>query len=159
MAGLIDGEGCLTITKYQGKNNITPVFCAQVLIAMTSKEAIEYARTTTGAGRVYNQEKRGNSCAQYRWAVNNTADVLAILVAITPYLVVKAEEARTLMEYLCLPKAPDIGRGHSMPPVYVKQREAYYQRLRDLKTKGKAIGLDDPKPEAKKIASPQTTLF
>jgi hypothetical protein len=160
LAGLIDGEGCLTISKTQGKNNRTPVYTAQIIIMMTNKEVIEYIKQVTGIGNIYGQNRQSpNQSAAYRWVVNTKSDLLPFLKSIKPFLIVKQNEIEILLEYLSLPPNPEMGKGKSMPAFYVNQRDQYYQRMRDLKTHGKSLTLDMPKQEFPVIESHQASLF
>lgn len=158
IAGLIDGEGCLTISKYQGKNNATPVYFGQVIISMTNKKVLEWVVKTTGMGRIYYTDKKSEVwCSVYRWCDLKPLDCLYLLMEIVPYLIVKSEEAKTLIDFFSLPKRVQRGK-RPIALYYVSQREEYYQRMQDLKTCGKGISEDNPVIEPDAIIDPQLPL-
>lgn len=161
LAGLIDGEGCITITKTQGKVNRTPVYTATVVIAMTNKNVLEYVKAMTGIGSMAIQDRsqRENYSDAYRWFITVTSDIRDLLLSIIPFLHVKKVEAESMVEFLSLPRPKLAGKGYITPPFYVQQRENYYLLLRDLKTAGKGLRDNTPRPEIAKIEDPQYALF
>ena len=162
LAGLIDGEGCLTINKYQGKRNRTPSYRGMVIIEMTAGEVFERVTKITGIGKVfYTDHSRDNAhhSASYRWVVYNKADMVALLEKLLPYLVVKKQEAQVLLEFLALTPAKIVGKNSCKSQHYVQRDEQYYQMLKDLKTCGKGISEDRPKIEPAPIPGLQMRLF
>jgi hypothetical protein len=162
LAGLIDGEGCVTILKHQGKNNRSPVYRAMLVVAMTSKETIEAIHTFTSVGTIHYEErnnKKETNCSVYRWQISVSTDLRGVLQAILPYLILKRGEVETVLEYLSLPSDPSMGKGIPKPLFYTHKREAYYQRLHDVKTRGKGITEDRPAPVIEPIYDAQMRFF
>jgi intein/homing endonuclease len=89
LAGLFDGEGCLTRTRSGGR-------VAQ--IAMTDREVIEYLASIGGTMRV--EPKPPPRRTLYRWRLTAQADVQDFLIVVLPHLRVKRERAQEFVEEL-----------------------------------------------------------
>jgi hypothetical protein len=164
LAGLIDGEGCLTIlkNKSQQNENVSPVYTACLIIVMTDSEVIQYIKDLLGVGSIFIQHRENQGLKHsdtYRYTLNTHGKLYELLSSISPYMIVKRDEAAILLEYLALPKAKQAGRNHSTSPYYVMQRETYYQRLRDIKTRGKGIRANTPKAVRPQIKNPQLSFL
>lgn len=81
VAGLIDGEGCIT------RNNK----CWRVQIAMTHEGVIRWLGTF--GGTVRERKVSGNRQPCWRWLVMRQRDVLLLLEVVIPYLRVKKQSA------------------------------------------------------------------
>lgn len=90
LAGLIDGEGCLSAN---GRTFKRPT----IEICMTTPAPLFWASTTTGRGAVYPaKETRSNRRVPWKWVVCRAADILLILSHIKPYLQIKQPQAMAL---------------------------------------------------------------
>ena len=78
LAGLYEGEGCLTkVNKYY----------PYLKIKMSDLDVIERARAVTGVGKIYTEKRREAHHKQlYVWIVGKRADVIAICKAMWPNL-------------------------------------------------------------------------
>ena len=121
LAGIVDGEGCITLHRRspQGKNN--PVYALFVEISNTSpalKKWLDerfpdktYYRFITKAQP---HHKQG-----YEWVLSGNRQVMVFLREIVPYLVIKREQAELLAQgYVHLSE---------------EERFVLYKKLRDLK--------------------------
>lgn len=96
LAGLIDGEGCISIFQRSDSNSLK----ATLTIAMTDRAPLDWASETFGA-KVY--EKRVTGAAEngwkqcYVWLVS-TQKAAEILRNVLPFLKVKREQAALLVE-------------------------------------------------------------
>jgi hypothetical protein len=158
LAGLIDGEGCLFISKQQFKRCVYPSYRAHLIIVMTSKSVIEYVHSLVGAGNVYFVKSISENLQhKYRWEVTNNADLFKIISGIMPFLIVKKHEAETALEFISSDFTFKQGPGRSRPKSIVKAQDGFYRRIMDLKTRGK--GPDFTPPEPVKYVDPQMSLF
>lgn len=93
VASIIDGEGTIN-----GPPKVT------LQVSMTTKEVIEKLQEMCGGsctGPYENRSGRAEICKpQYHWSVASSENAYRILVAIAPYLIVKREKARTVIEFL-----------------------------------------------------------
>lgn len=94
LAGIIDGEGSIMLTKFH--NNQNPAPC--ISIASVSLELLEWIKDKTGLGVIktkknYKPDKHQNS---YTYIVRYN-DAMNILEMIEPYLVIKSKRQRTSM--------------------------------------------------------------
>jgi hypothetical protein len=86
IAGLIDGEGCITYREKYPK----------VSIYNTSKELIEWIQKTLGLGTIHldvrrKGKERWKPC--YTYGTSNFHDIYALLSRVLPYLKIKREKA------------------------------------------------------------------
>ena len=91
IAGIIDGEGSIMLTKFH--KNEYPSPC--VSISSTDMELLKWVKNTTKIGRIinkknYNKEKHLNSYV-YRIIYN---DAIKLLAEIEPYLVIEKKKSR-----------------------------------------------------------------
>jgi len=97
VAGIFDGEGCISFSLTRGKYP-----CCNVQIANTDLEMLETIQVFINGGRIMGHRlngKRENFTAQYilYFRVNELADLLPQLL---PYLVTKKDKAITMLTYL-----------------------------------------------------------
>lgn len=102
LAGLMDGEGCITMTRNNGKN-LMPM----VQVTNTNLDLMEKAKEIMEllAGReinIHSQNMRGKrgyrNC--YYIAVRNQLGVSRILTALLPHLVAKKVQAELVLEFV-----------------------------------------------------------
>lgn len=91
IAGLIDGEGTVTLTQEHSRENRRLV----VSISNTEIALLNHVRTVTGAGRITNKRTYSeNHTPSYTYKITNR-QALALLEAVLPYLrSYKAKRAR-----------------------------------------------------------------
>jgi hypothetical protein len=94
LAGIIDGEGTVILeTSPHGRYLV----CPNVAIANTSSELFDWIEKEFAG---YRRHKRGKTYKKqmYIWRIRRTRDVLALLKAIYPYLVIKHKDAQNVIE-------------------------------------------------------------
>jgi hypothetical protein len=161
LAGLIDGEGCIFISKYKGKNNTTPVYSLRVVIALTDEDTINHWHRVTGAGCVHRDESRSrqrdNNSIAWQWIISQN-DAVQFLQAVYDYLYMKKDQADTAFEFMRI-KTDRSGRYGVVNEHITRKREALRLRLMDQK---KAI---KQRPDTERLQvealpdGPQMTLF
>lgn len=109
LAGLIDGEGCLTLTvrlrTAKGQKTGQPTI--YISITNTHEGVLKWVEETTGIGGIYQHNKGGqwgkNSRPSFRWQMSGIWNPVQFITAIRPYLIIKAERADFLLEHIeCL---------------------------------------------------------
>ena len=97
IAGLLDGEGTITLVKHGSK--IYP----EVSITNTKKEVIEWLRSVTQVGVITIENKsrskrNWNTC--YKFRVLSLPEASAILKAVLPYLIIKKKQAELVLKFI-----------------------------------------------------------
>ena len=132
IAGLIDGEGCITV--YYIKNPNSPQgfrLRPQIQIGNTNKLIIYWLKETTGVGvlSIHKQSKaKWKTC--YSWYLYVISDIKALLEEILPYLKVKKHQAELLLEF-CKLRLKNIRKWYSDREIQI------YQELKKLNKKGR----------------------
>jgi hypothetical protein len=98
MAGLMDAEGCFTITRCFRKASNCYNYLAQIIFTNTNPELMKWV--VFNFGGVYKKRKvvSGNKQA-YDWKVTNQKHALSFISTILPYLIVKKAEAVLMIKY------------------------------------------------------------
>ena len=101
LAGLLDGEGCVTYKQYwdrKRKDRPRKYFCwrIQMEIVMTDKKTIEWCCNKFGGNLV--EKPRKQHKMQYRWR-RCFRDALEIAKAIVPYSVTKKEKLQQIINH------------------------------------------------------------
>ena len=92
LAGIVDGEGYIGLTKNKG------TYGPRLLVGMTDKIVIDLLLETFG-GHVYESKVRSGRVL-YRWHVVNKLDLDRILSHLLPYLRAKRAQAELVLEFV-----------------------------------------------------------
>lgn len=136
IAGLIDGEGYISILPSRSKELRNPSFEPVIKIGMTGKSAkliFEYLVNSYGGHIDFSERSHKNP----KWKDVNTyiikskPKVLRLLNDIIPYLIIKKEQAAIVIEFCKLPYA------HPKSPKFdiktIERRVEIYDMLKYLK--------------------------
>lgn len=94
LAGLIDGEGCISIKHNKGNDNFFP----WVAVGMTQLEGVELLARVFG-GKIREDRTSNRKSIMYRWEKNKREDVVCLLQSILPYLRVKKALAIIVLSF------------------------------------------------------------
>lgn len=89
IAGILDGEGHITITSCQrrGKQKLNCV----VGVSNNSNELLNWIKEKTGCGNIYHRSRFHNEgCV---WTVSGKYQIISLLKQLVPYLIIKKEQA------------------------------------------------------------------
>ena len=105
LAGIIDGDGCFTISLSKQHNSKQPTLniWAQVTVntKLEDKWYLDYIRELTQVGSVYIRQKGSpQGYAMASWQTTNFKDALFIANLIFPYLVLKRKKAQKFTKIL-----------------------------------------------------------
>ena len=117
MAGLLDAEGCLFITKQE--ESATPNsynYGIGISVTNVSEDVMKWI--TANFGTDYKPQKLG----WFRWQIFDQNKVSSFLSLVYPYLAAKKPQADLLLEYLSL-------KGHHCP----EKREFLYRKIKEAK--------------------------
>ena len=141
LAGLIDGEGCLSAWKYWNANrkDCAPYYQYSCRVGITNtnldlmKKLVQYF----GGGFLCKREAIEKHKASYEWRPKGKQNTKILLLAILPHLLVKREQAILLLEWV------DLGYGTQ------ERRDQIISRLKILNQKGTVetdtLNGDEPK--------------
>lgn len=105
LAGIMDGEGTIRISysfteKLRKRTKIAnPQYFASLSCGMTNKQVISLLHSTFGGGMYEERESVPNRKPIYRWVITGNRKVPPILASLLPYLVVKKEQAQTVLSF------------------------------------------------------------
>lgn len=132
MAGILDGEGCFSITKTKPSDCINPRYTGRVMIGMTDKEVISLFYEKFGGSMLI--ERVQNRKPIYRWKlVGDSERVINFLEKIIPYLICKKPQAEILLEYVKTKKISGYQKNKGLPIEELHRREDFYLKIKELK--------------------------
>jgi hypothetical protein len=135
LAGIIDGEGCITVTKQKpgsgGRRNTSHRLYLKV--TMCDEATIDHIKAITGTGAKTSSKIGAWSRSWTWWAANVQAT--AIIKRVRRHLITKAYEADLALEWRALGLSPAGGHRGSqpIPPDLLRERERLFVALRDAK--------------------------
>lgn len=131
LAGLIDGEGTITLIKHK-KGDWQPIFNASISIGMTVKDSIELFHQTFG-GSLYEEKRRGGHKTMYRCRITGNKSVPPVLKILLPYLRVKKAQAVAILAF-CEERKSFNGTSYTggTPKEEYTKRENYYNQIKEL---------------------------
>jgi hypothetical protein len=92
IAGIIDGEGCITISRHRTKNLQREYYHLSLRVKMVDSKAISFIVAKFG-GKIYSvSTSQYNRRQSVDWVVTGD-DAKRILLLIKPYLLIKIEQA------------------------------------------------------------------
>jgi len=128
IAGIIDGEGNISLHMYDGKGRTTKVLRPRVGVTNTSLELLEWLRKVIGFGYIDRHKESSEHKDTWRYGLYSVNDIRRLLEDILPYLVVKREQAELLLTFC---------KEHvSYRPATEVEIEIYYD-LKELNRKGR----------------------
>jgi len=134
-AGVIDGEGCITITRQAPGTDgrVNPSHRLYLKVSMGHYETIRRLQSIFQRGAITRQPGGQWNDAWVWWVAQRQAG--EVLHEVRPHLVTKAAEADLALEFLAIPRHTQGGPGGTRPlaPETVAARETMFARLRDAK--------------------------
>ncbi len=135
LAGLFDGEGCISIAsrphattdKRNGKEVVWKRTSLQISIANTNPALMRWLISNFG-GVFYTHEFDNQKWkTRFSWQPKGRKNRAEMLLGILPYLVLKSEQAILALEYIRLPQGAEM------------ERNSLVERCRLLNQKGKSV--------------------
>ncbi len=96
-AGLLDGENTLSLQCYPNSKG-SPNFKKIIIFTNTFRPVVEQFLLYGGSIRI--TPAKGNRVTKYDWQIHDRHDQERFLLKMLPYLIVKREPAKILLEYL-----------------------------------------------------------
>ena len=138
IAGIIDGEGSIMITRScSGYKRKTPSYTPRVKVGMTERHCLDFIVEHTGIGTVTDEGVRKshrdgcNRKGFFQWQVHSLTNVPKFLEMIAPFLVLKRPQAELILMYCaCFDKQKKCMDG--VPDDVRAFREETYNKMRKL---------------------------
>lgn len=100
MAGVLDSDGSLMILTEKRK---TLYYLARITVTNTDKRMLNTILSWTGLGTIIeHKQPKENWAPCWSWHCQTNAGILLVLLKVLPYLVIKKEQARTLIQFCAL---------------------------------------------------------
>lgn len=98
LAGIFDGEGCISVTKGQDHKSINPHYSVVVALGLTHEYIPQLLRFHFG-GSVYKMKPKYLGCKPaWKWQISSS-NALSFLKIIAPYLRLKRAEAELAIRF------------------------------------------------------------
>lgn len=137
MAGIVDGEGALTIGSYSKGPTGNPWYCTYLTISSTDELLIDWLVSNFGCHKMkYTRAQMAENCQRqvYRWQCGGDR-LYHICELILPYSVIKKRQIEIIMEFLKTSKMRvyKVGqRGPSVPAEVYDLRSKLCLELRSF---------------------------
>jgi hypothetical protein len=144
LAGIIDGEGYLGITKQSRKDRPSISYREILQVANTYKDLVDFLKNEIG-GSVYiikRPQDKDYWKVQYVWHCSQS-EIEFILKKTMPYLIVKKGQAKLLLEFIKYKKSfkrKSLGQGLGSSPLSLEEinfRENIWLKVKSLNKKGR----------------------
>lgn len=133
VAGLIDGEGTVTISKSSSGGRVTPAYQLHVRLEMTCEETIKRAQKVMGGTIAKRISKKPNYKTSWR-VVRVSNDAYNFLRLIQPYCTTKSRQIEIGLQLHTEGRIAPTG-GKRVPIEIVEFREGLYQEIKALHKK------------------------
>lgn len=138
LSGLIMGEGWIGMKKAKaGGRSVSPVYSVAMTITNTNSKLISWCIENFGGNFYKNRSRSANHKEAYVWQLQNNK-LYPLLKKVLPYLVIKDEQAKIVLNYLehKLIDPATSGRGNRISDGELNFRESNYLSLKKLNQKG-----------------------
>lgn len=152
IAGIIDGEGCITLSKSVDTRtkNCLETYRPFITVETTSYELQQYLANITGQGKVKRNAQVGNHKDRYLWCLAGKKVIQKFLLEIQSYLVIKKKHAEVMLDFLskdnlhnkrnCIQKHLDIYRTYREIFAKLNYRGRIENRVNSGKPKREDVG-------------------
>ncbi len=118
IAGLFDGEGCVTFL-YSKRKSGNLCIAPLMSIVNQNKEVLEEVKKFFNFGNIYGPRK-DSKCFEY--ANRNLGDCLVFAHSLLPYLIIKKERTKQFIE-ICIDRLRQLEKNYhgKYPPEFIKK--------------------------------------
>ena len=139
LAGIIDGEGTVTIHCHRQYNRPTSQLRPRLIVSNTDQRMLKEIQHRHGGTVIPNSRKRRPGYKDvFLWRVAGANDLLFLLERVRPFLIIKARVADIMIGYLKsrLATRKDAAMVGITSPAYTPYEVDAYERIRDLNNRG-----------------------
>lgn len=139
LAGMIDGEGCITITRKRDTKGMRFGYCFRPFlhVASTHKTVLQrLCRWTGNLGKVGKyDDARPNRKARYQWTVwsNQGAQIVR---SVLPFLIIKRKQALAFLRFSTLTRSCRSPSRRGLTDTQWKRQHQLYNEIRKLNKRG-----------------------
>lgn len=146
LAGFIDGEGTITITRSWSKKSKCDFYRVYLTVANTNKEIIDWLYKSYGGWIRTNYQEHERWKTIYRWHIYRQNDLESFLKSILPYLRLKKRQAEIVLIFMKLfdksystftRNAKGQIQNHSINKDIVQKRKELYSEIKQLNVRGR----------------------
>ena len=101
LAGLVDGDGSISISVIRRKDWNGNSFQPYIAIGVTSRRLCKWVQQHFG-GNLYGYDQADEHQKMYHWKLYGKQALRDLIVQLLPYLLIKKEAAQTVLEYMDL---------------------------------------------------------
>jgi hypothetical protein len=134
IAGLLDGEGTFTIR--WNRRSRRPSFSPLIMVQMTHEGVISFLGKTLQV--TYTTKVRKSRRTYYVLRITTKHEMVMMLIALSPWLIVKKEHAQIILEFIAMKERKELTRKEIM-----SKRAKLYLRIRQLNLKGRPFDPDE----------------
>ena len=101
LAGIVDGEGCITrqVSRTKNGQSVHPV----ITVSNGHRPLLEYLQTATGFGNIRSAHGKNSTLnPAFNWSTQKRQDVYTLLTSLLPLLIVKKKQALLALALLKL---------------------------------------------------------
>lgn len=157
-AGFLDADGSFIIRRGKPSTksgNVSPIYAAEVTaVQVDPRPLFKLSGMFGGSVRVVRGRTAGEAPQHYQWHVTSRM-ALAVIEAVLPYLVTKADQARLAQE---LQTSGKFNGSRRLSRETLDYRESLYQAVRQLNRRGVVRG-SEPHGSSTEKRSPQLRLL
>lgn len=129
LAGLIDGEGCITITKAKRPHSTPlPIYILLIVISQKDKQLLDFWKAKTQLGSVFAVKKSRND-GIYQWQIKSR-QAETLLRAVYDFLILKKNQADLVFKFMKATHKRGYNKRSSSENVRFK--EECYQSIKKL---------------------------
>lgn len=142
LAGFVDGEGYIGIVRTKKKANQTQsdslLYHPWIIITNTNLNIVEYILTVVSAQKRASLRRTEGQKASYQIKISKFENVIELLEYLLPYLRLKVEQAKLVIQFCNLRMDAKIitGRGSRGNSSFGEIEEKIYLQLRELNKRG-----------------------
>ena len=151
IAGIIDGEGCITLSQTKTRYN-KETYRAMITVETTSYVLQQYLVKITGQGDIRRKPQKGNHKDRFLWCLAGKSVIRNFLLEIETYLVIKKQHANIMLDFLA---EDELHYGKGCIAEHIERYRIYRQLFRQLNSRGRtANSANSEKPKSKDMATP-----
>ena len=129
IAGMLDGEGQVSITKHTQESGIGIVLHPRFAIHNTNLEVIKYIQNLVGGHIRPKKPRKPNHKVGYALEIGKRNEVIKILEILLPILIIKQKQAVLLLEFCRF-------RNEKILKRYSSRDIEYHEEMKKLNKKG-----------------------
>lgn len=137
LAGIIDGEGNFSVVKHVNDTSRGWNYQPCLGVSNTDKNLVEWCEWFTGCGGCWSKDykkRKKKHKLPWVWQVYDMSDIIKIVDAVVPFLIVKEQQALLLMEFctIRLAKLKYWNRKRDRKGRFIRDALAYSSREHEI---------------------------